>query len=77
LLGLPGRQSGQKLMSVCCRRRRRVDQGYALVEYATKAEAEAAIKGTNNTEFLEQTIRTYVPQPFPFTLLSLNRGFDG
>jgi hypothetical protein len=31
-----------------------------LIEYAEKSEAEAAIKGTNGTEFLEKTITTYV-----------------
>jgi RNA-binding protein 8A len=31
-------------------------QGYALIEYASKEEAEAAIKGTSGTEFLEKTI---------------------
>ena len=33
-------------------------QGYALVEFAMKSEAEAAIKGTDKTTFLEQEIRT-------------------
>lgn len=33
-------------------------QGYALVEFALKSEAEAAIKATDNTEFLEKTINT-------------------
>ena len=36
-------------------------QGYALVEFAMKSEAEAAIKGTDRTTFLEKEIRTYVP----------------
>ncbi|KAJ9127945.1 hypothetical protein QFC24_000230 [Naganishia onofrii] len=31
-------------------------KGYALIEYATKKEAEEAVKGANGTEFLEQTI---------------------
>jgi RNA-binding protein 8A len=33
-------------------------QGYALIEYAKKEEAESAIKGTTGTEFLEKTITT-------------------
>lgn len=33
-------------------------QGYALIEYALKEEAEKAIKGTNGTTFLEKTIAT-------------------
>jgi RNA-binding protein 8A len=36
---------------------RRADtQGYALIEYAQKAEAEEAIKATDGSEFLEKTI---------------------
>lgn len=34
------------------------DQGYALIEFATKEEAERAIKETSGTEFLEKTIHT-------------------
>lgn len=33
-------------------------QGYALIEYARKEEAEAAIKDTDGTEFLEKKIHT-------------------
>jgi hypothetical protein len=32
------------------------DQGYALIEYAQKEEAEKAIKETSGTTFLEKTI---------------------
>ena len=35
-----------------------------MIEYAEKSEAEAAIKGTNGTEFLEKTITTLVVQVF-------------
>ncbi|KAJ9115716.1 hypothetical protein QFC20_001043 [Naganishia adeliensis] len=35
-------------------------KGYALIEYATKKEADAAVQGANDTEFLEQTIHVYV-----------------
>lgn len=35
-------------------------QGYALVEFAEKNQAEKAVKGTDNTTFLEKTIRTSV-----------------
>lgn len=33
-------------------------QGYALIEYANKEQAEAAIKETDGTEFLEKKINT-------------------
>jgi RNA-binding protein 8A len=33
-------------------------QGYALIEFAQKSEAEDAIKGTDKTTFLEKEIRT-------------------
>jgi RNA-binding protein 8A len=33
-------------------------QGYALIEYALKSEAEEAIKATDGSEFLEKTINT-------------------
>jgi RNA-binding protein 8A len=36
------------------------DKGYALIEFAKKEEAEAAIKGTNGTKFLEERITTCV-----------------
>lgn len=35
-------------------------QGYALVEFALKEEAEKAIKGTTGSTFLEKTITTSV-----------------
>lgn len=31
-----------------------------MIEYATKKEADAAVQGANDTEFLEQTIHVYV-----------------
>lgn len=34
------------------------DQGYALIEYSKKEEAEKAIKETTGTTFLEKTIST-------------------
>jgi hypothetical protein len=37
-------------------------QGYALIEYALKSEAEAAIAETNGKTFLEQVISSYVLQ---------------
>jgi RNA-binding protein 8A len=36
-------------------------QGYALIEFAQKEEAERAIKETSGTTFLEKTIHTLVP----------------
>jgi hypothetical protein len=32
-------------------------QGYALIEYETKAEAQAAIDGMNGKKFMEQTVK--------------------
>lgn len=32
-------------------------QGYALVEYETKAEADAAIAGASGSQLLEQTLQ--------------------
>jgi hypothetical protein len=50
-----------------------------LIEYATKKEAEAAVAGANDTEFLEQPIHVYVPSlPFRNTVYSsglLSSGF--
>ncbi|EJT45510.1 hypothetical protein A1Q1_05956 [Trichosporon asahii var. asahii CBS 2479] len=47
-----------KNLSMALNRRTGYVMGYALIEYATKEEAEAAIKATNGTEFLEKKINT-------------------
>ncbi|ORX34155.1 hypothetical protein BD324DRAFT_636871 [Kockovaella imperatae] len=47
-----------KNLSMALNRRTGYVMGYALIEYANRDEAEKAIKGTNNTEFLEKTIKT-------------------
>ncbi|KAL7423668.1 hypothetical protein Q5752_001250 [Cryptotrichosporon argae] len=47
-----------KNMSMPLNRRTGYVMGYALIEYALKSEAEAAIKGTDGTTFLEKTIHT-------------------
>ncbi|ORY28624.1 hypothetical protein BCR39DRAFT_534493 [Naematelia encephala] len=47
-----------KNLSMALNRRTGYVMGYALIEFATKEEAEKAIKGTNGTTFLEKTIST-------------------
>lgn len=41
----------ETILNICC-----FAQGYALVEYETMRDAQAAIDGMNNTQLLEQTI---------------------
>ncbi|EIW72894.1 hypothetical protein TREMEDRAFT_25312, partial [Tremella mesenterica DSM 1558] len=45
-----------KNLSMALNRRTGYVMGYALIEYALRDEAAAAIKGTNGTTFLEKTI---------------------
>ncbi|CAK9782144.1 RNA-binding domain-containing protein [Cutaneotrichosporon oleaginosum] len=45
-------------LSMALNRRTGYVMGYALVEYSRKEEAEAAIKETDGTEFLEKKIHT-------------------
>ena len=54
------RRTGYVKVCVSSRPRRMffltADQGYALVEYETMAEAQAAIDGASGTQLLEQTL---------------------
>ena len=49
----------------------RIAQGYALVEYATRQEAEAAIDGASGTPLLEQVLQcdfAFVRPPVAYVL---------
>ncbi|WVQ97070.1 hypothetical protein IAU59_004180 [Kwoniella sp. CBS 9459] len=47
-----------KNLSMALNRRTGYVMGYALIEFPEKEQAEKAIKGTDGTTFLEQTIKT-------------------
>ncbi|BEI87043.1 hypothetical protein CcaverHIS002_0703890 [Cutaneotrichosporon cavernicola] len=58
LQDLFGEYGDVRNLSMALNRRTGYVMGYALIEYARKEEAEAAIKETDGTEFLEKKIHT-------------------